>query len=105
TGATGISGSLALTVWALDDTALPTVVISRLPVNDKEPPLVPVGTAVASKGSRPDIQQLFPNMPSADRAGWGSLLLTNFLPNGGVGTFTLVFELQDSAGVRRELGR
>jgi hypothetical protein len=38
-------------------------------------------------GARPDVQAAYPGVPANDRAGWGYLLLTNQLPNGGNGTY------------------
>ncbi|MBW2593848.1 MAG: hypothetical protein JRE58_12765, partial [Deltaproteobacteria bacterium] len=43
--------------------------------------------------------------PRAYRAGWGYMLLTNFLPNQGNGTFTLHAIAYDGSGHRVELGQ
>ena len=49
---------------------------------------VPVaGDAVLVDGARPDVAALFPSQPFATRAGWGLLVLTSVLPNGGNGRF------------------
>ena len=48
-----------------------------------------VAEAAAFVRTRPDVAALFPNSPQNTRAGWGYLMLTNFLPGLGNGTFTL----------------
>jgi hypothetical protein len=55
-------------------------------------------------GSRPDVSALFPELPIAARSGWGYLLLTNFLPNGGDGTFRLHAYADDVEGNTTLLG-
>src|SRR6185295_9544041 len=71
------------------------------------PNCVLVGYADRVSGARTDVQQLFPNVPESARAGWGYLLLTNFLPDtddagrfkassGGNGTFNLLFFARDA---------
>ena len=52
-------------------------------------PRIYIGDAVFIDGARPDVQAANPGVPQNTRAGWGYLLLTNFLPNNGNGTFTL----------------
>ena len=49
-------------------------------------------------GARPDVQALFPTSPRNTRAGWGYLMLTNFLPNLGNGTFRLTAIADDADG-------
>jgi hypothetical protein len=41
------------------------------------------------EGARPDIAAGYPLYPGVSRAGWGLMILSNFLPNGGNGTVTL----------------
>jgi hypothetical protein len=65
---------------------------------------VPIGGAVLVNGARPDVAALFPTAPQKDRAGWGYLLLTNFLPNQGNGTFTLYAYAVDLDGQQALLG-
>jgi hypothetical protein len=57
-----------------------------------------VGHATRVEGARPDIVTRYPNHPGVSRAGWGYLLLTNMLPNGGNGTFTLHAYADDAEG-------
>ena len=40
-------------------------------------------------GARSDVQAAYPTRPMSEKAGWGYMLLTNMLPGGGNGTFTL----------------
>jgi hypothetical protein len=91
-GASGLAGSLAVTGWALDDVGVKRVEVYRSPLGG-EPPgpngQVYVGDATLVPGARPDVAAAFANFPRADRAGWGYMLLTNMLPAGGNGTFTL----------------
>jgi hypothetical protein len=55
-------------------------------------------------GSRTDIAAANPTVPRSSRAGWGYLLLTNFLPNQGNGTFTLYAYADDADGRTTLLG-
>ena len=86
----GITGSLPMGGWALDDIEVSRVAITRDPVAS-EPPGVPVyiGDAVFVEGARPDVAAVSPTAPLKSRAGWGYMLLTNMLPNQGNGTYTL----------------
>ena len=97
-GTSGISGSVPVTGWALDDTQVTRLTICRDQVSGEsfgpDPrcggfPKVYVGDAVFVDGMRPDVQQAFPSLPLNSRGGWGYLMLTNFLPNDGNGTFVL----------------
>jgi hypothetical protein len=63
-----------------------------------------VGRAVFIRGARPDVRSLFPNAADNDNAGWGFMVLTNFLPNQGNGTFTLHAYAYDGAGLQTLLG-
>lgn len=104
-GATGVTGSIPVTGWALDDVEVTNVRIARDRVAG-EPPGAPVfiGYATLVDGARPDVQAGFPTAPRNSRAGWGYLLLTNFLPNLGNGTFRLTAIADDADGRSTELG-
>ncbi|MCX7975215.1 MAG: hypothetical protein N3B16_12080, partial [Candidatus Aminicenantes bacterium] len=54
--------------------------------------------------ARPDVEQAYPTYPLAYRAGWGYMLLTNFLPNQGNGTYRLHAIAYDKEGNRGTLG-
>jgi hypothetical protein len=51
--------------------------------------MVYIGDAVFVEGARPDVQNAYPGYPMNYKAGWGYMRLTNFLPNGGNGTFII----------------
>ena len=108
---TAWSGSIPVTGWALDDLEVRKVEIKRDPDLTDDPlavggdGLVYIGDAVFIQGARPDVELAHPGLPLNDRAGWGYMLLSHFLPNGGNGTFRLYAFAVDSAGHRVELGR
>jgi Metallo-peptidase family M12B Reprolysin-like/Putative binding domain, N-terminal len=125
-GATGLSGSIAVGGWALDDLAVERVEIHRLAVASDPAAaiqaggLVYLGRALFVAGARPDVLAAYgagsgattPLYPQAQRAGWGLLVLTNALPHqgngtptGGQGTFTFVAIAVDVEGRSAELGR
>jgi hypothetical protein len=63
-----------------------------------------VGDAVFVEGARPDVEQAYPGYPKNYQAGWGYMMLTHFLPNGGNGTYTLYAKATDSEGHEVILG-
>lgn len=99
-GTIGVTGSIAVTGWALDDTCVESVKIYR-GVNGG---LAFIGDAVFVEGARPDVEQAFPDYPNNSRAGWGYMMLTNFLPNQGNGTFTIYAKAADNQGNEVTLG-
>jgi hypothetical protein len=101
----GVTASLAVTGWALDAGGVTRVRILRAPVGG-EPAgtLVYIGDASLVQGARPDIAALYPAVAGKDRAGWGYLMLTNFLPDSGNGTFTLYAYADDGDGHSTLLG-
>jgi hypothetical protein len=89
----------------MDDVQVTRVRILRDPVSGETPGvLVFIGDAVQVDGARPDVQALFPGSPRNTRAGWGYLLLTNFLPSLGNGTFKLYAIADDADGHSTTLG-
>ncbi|MFC2145782.1 hypothetical protein ACFLRT_00305 [Acidobacteriota bacterium] len=62
------------------------------------------GDAVFVEGARPDVEKAYPGYPMNYRAGWGYMMLTNFLPNGGNGTFKIHAIAVDSEGHQVTLG-
>ena len=103
--ASGMSGSVAVTGWALDDVAVTQVRIVRDAVaGEPAGMLVPVGTATFVEGARPDILGAFPAHPLEYRGGWGYLMLSNMLPNRGTGTFRLHAYADDIDGHSTLLG-
>lgn len=77
-GLTGISGSVAVTGWVLDDIGVESVKIYR----EVDGANVPIGDAVFVEGARPDVELAYPDYPNSSKAGWGYMMLTNFLPEG-----------------------
>lgn len=95
-----VSGSIPVTGWALDDIAVESVKIYRKEGNG----WAFIGDAVFVEGARPDVESAYKTYPLAGRAGWGYLLLTNLLPNGGNGTFVLKIAARDGSGHETVLG-
>jgi hypothetical protein len=98
-GATVMS-SIPVTGWALDDIEVGHVKIYRRSNGS----LVYIGDAVFVEGARPDVEQAHPDYPLNYKAGWGYMMLTNFLPNGGNGTFTIYAIATDLEGNQETLG-
>ena len=108
-GGSLLSGSVPVTGWTLDDKKVLKVEIKRnADITDPPAAIGPdgfvfIGDACFVEGARPDIERLYPNLPFKSRAGWGYMLLTNFLPNQGNGTFTLHAFAYDESGFKTEL--
>jgi hypothetical protein len=102
----GIAGEVAVTGWALDNSGIVSVKVYRDPVvGEVSGLLVFVGDATFVAGARPDVAAKFPTYPNSTRAGWGYMLLSNFLPNGGNGTFRLHAIATDNSGNSVTLGQ
>ena len=86
--AVGVRGSIAITGWASDDVGLKEVMIYRDAVAGEAGGQLFVGRAVFVDGARPDVDAAIAQ-PFDYQAGWGYMLLTRMLPNGGNGTFRL----------------
>jgi hypothetical protein len=99
-----VAGAINVTGWALDDANVTRVTVFRDGVSG-ESGLVLIGDAAFVEGVRPDVAAAFPNYPGRNRAGWGLMVLTNMLPNGGNGPFTLHIEAYDNQGNVTLLGR
>ncbi len=92
-----VRGSIPVTGWALDDIGVESVKIFR----DEG---IYIGDAVFVEGARPDVEETYPGHPFNYTAGWGYMLLTNFLPDNGNGTFTIYAEAADKEGNTISLG-
>ncbi len=101
---TGVTGSIPVTGWAIDDLEVTRVRILRDPVAGEGAVPIFIGNAVFVDGARTDIQAGNPGAPRNTRAGWGYLMLTNFLPNQGNGTFKLYAYADDADGHTTLLG-
>ena len=95
-----VRSSIPVTGWALDDIAVESVKIYRLEGTQQEY----IGDAVFVEGARPDVESAYPGYPNNYKAGWGYMLLTNFLPNGGNGVFTIKAVAIDTSGHQVSLG-
>ena len=95
-----VSSSIPVTGWALDDIELESVKIYR----EKGANPVYIGDAVFVEGARPDIEAAYPDYPMNYKAGWGYMMLTNFLPNGGNGVFKIHAVATDKEGQTTTLG-
>jgi hypothetical protein len=107
-----VSGSIAVTGWAIDDIGIGRVSICREMIAGENlgphplcgPAQVYLGDAVSVEDARPDIEVYSPSTPLNYRAGWGFLVLTNMLPNQGTGTFTLHVRAIDLEGQQNPIG-
>jgi hypothetical protein len=99
-----VCSSIPVTGWVLDDVEVSNVKIFRSPLEGHETDLVYIGDAVFVEGARPDVEGKYPGYPKNYRAGWGYMMLTNFLPNQGNGTFEITAIATDSSGNEVSLG-
>jgi len=103
-GTTGITGAIPVTGWVVDDVEVVKIEIKRdshaTDPSDAIGPdgLVFVGNGIFVEGARPDIEIAYPGYPMNYKAGWGYMLLTNFLPNQGNGTYKLHAFATDKEG-------
>jgi hypothetical protein len=95
-----VRSSIPVTGWALDDVEVERVKIYRR--QGSQP--VFIGDAVLVEGARPDVETAYPDYPGNYQAGWGYMMLTNFLPDGGNGTFQLYAAAEDVSGNEVSLG-
>jgi len=96
-----VSGSIAVTGWALDELGVESVKIySRTGAGSS----AYIGDGVFVEGARPDISNTKTGTAGNTRAGWGCMLLTNHLPGGGQGTYDLEARATNIAGREVSLG-
>ncbi len=95
-----VRSSIPVTGWALDDIGVYSVGIYRGEVGN----LTFIGYANFVEGALPNVAQAYPNYPMNSQAGWGYMMLTNFLPNGGNGTFKIHAIATDMEGNSVTLG-
>jgi len=95
-----VMSSIPVTGWVVDDIGVDSVKIYRQSGNG----LIYIGDAVFVEGARPDVELAYPDYPMNYRAGWGYMMLTNFLPGSGNGTFTLYAIATDREGYQVTLG-
>ncbi len=113
-GAT-VSGSIAVTGWALDNIEVTKVELwrdahtsdpggARFGGADARGGKVFIGNAAFVDGARPDVEGLSPNAPRSYRAGWGYIMLTRGLIWDGKGPFKLHAFAFDAEGNMTALG-
>lgn len=95
-GNTPLHASIPVTGWALDD-----IEVSKVQIYCDN---AYIGDALFVEGARPDVENSFSAYPFKNRAGWGYMMLSNFLPNGGNGTYTLSAKAIDSEGNESVIG-
>jgi hypothetical protein len=98
-GAT-VAGSIPVTGWALDDVGPASVKLYRKSGATR----TYIGDAIFVEGARPDVEAAYPGYPLNYQAGWGYMMLTNFLPNSGNGTFIIEAAVTDQEGREVSLG-
>lgn len=104
-----LTGAVAITGWALDDTGVTAVDIQR-DAHPSDPSgavvngRVFVGRATFVTGARSDIAAAYAAYPNATRAGWGYLMLTRGLIWDGQGAFRLYAIATDTRGNTTTLG-
>jgi hypothetical protein len=103
--AAGLSGAVAVGGWAIDDVGIRRVQVYRNAVGAETPGDVYLGDASRVRGARPDVVAAFPGRPEITRAGWGFMILSNMLPDGGNGMFTLSAVAEDIEGHRTLIGQ
>ena len=103
-GTAGVTGAIPVTGWVLDDIETTEVRIWRDPVSGEGNSQIYIGDAIFVEGARPDIETGYPDYPLNYRAGWGYMLLTNFLPAQGNGTFNIYAYAKDKEGNQTTLG-
>lgn len=108
--ATGISGALSVTGWALSQAGVNSVLIEREPVaGEAGSNLILLGNAAIVPGARPDVAAAYPGYPN-NSAGYGAQILTNELPNSngtagvGNGTYRIHVVVTDNSGQTKDLG-
>jgi Leucine-rich repeat (LRR) protein len=95
-----VRSSVPVTGWVLGDTGIENVKIYR----EEEKKLMYIGDAVLVEGARPDVEAAYPDYPMNYKAGWGYMMLTYFLPNGGNGVYKIHAIATDKEGRQTTLG-
>ena len=94
-----VRSSIPVTGWALDDVGIASLKLYR----EQGGNLLYIGDALFVEGARPDVAQAYPNYPNNTKAGWGYMMLTNFLPNVD-GQYVLHAIATDTSGHQTTLG-
>jgi hypothetical protein len=99
-----VSSSIPVTGWALDDIAVKNIKIYREPLVGEGLEMIYIGDALLVEGARPDLEIAYNDYPFNYKGGWGYMLLSHFLPNGGNGTYKLCAIAEDIHGNKTTLG-
>jgi len=99
-GPNTLSGSIAVTGWALDDIGIESVKIYR---KEAGKPIY-IGDGFFVEGVRTDVRDVYPTYPGNTNAGWGYMLLTHFLPNNGNGNYEIIAVARDITGHETVIG-
>lgn len=83
-------GSIPVTGWALDDIEITSLKIYM----QTDLGLALVGDGIFIGGARPDVELAYGWYPLNDRAGWGYMMLTNFLPDGPITLYAIATDLE-----------
>jgi hypothetical protein len=103
-GQSGITGPMGVTGWAVDEVGVKQVRILRGPATGEGTKPIFLGYADLVEGARPDVAVLYSTRPLNTRAGWGFMILSNFLPRQGNGSYTLYAYADDIDGHSTLLG-
>lgn len=101
-----VMSSIPVTGWVLDDIGIKKVSLWRNPVYGEAAGnetgvaagKIYVGDAVLVEGARPDVEISYPTYPMNYKAGWGYMMLTNGLPNGGNGVYIIHAYAENASG-------
>lgn len=104
TDGAAVYSSVPVTGWALDDAEVKSVKIYRDPIPGHETGRIYVGEALLVEGARPSVETRFDEYPKNYLAGWSYMLLTNYLPNYGNGTYVITAVAVDNSGNEVTLG-
>lgn len=99
-----VYSAVPVTGWALDDTEIQGVKIYRDPIPGHETDLIYIGDAMLVEGARPDKETAYSQYPKNYLAGWSYILLTNYLPGNGHGSFVITAKARDNSGNEVTLG-
>ncbi|MGD2092544.1 MAG: hypothetical protein PVH61_40635 [Candidatus Aminicenantes bacterium] len=91
-----VRSSIPVTGWVLDDIEVVSLKIYSGSTY--------IGEGIFVEGPRPDVEKAYPTYPKSYEAGWGYMLLTNFLPNGGNGKYNIIAKATDAEGHTVTLG-
>lgn len=91
-----VRSSIPVTGWVLDDIEVVSLKIYNGSTF--------TGDGVFVEGPRQDVEKAYPTYPKSYEAGWGYMLLTNGLPNGGNGKYRIIAKATDAEGHTVTLG-